>query len=650
MWLGVDYYPEQWNEEMLEQDLDRIVELGGNCIRIAEFAWHIMEKEEGKYDFSFFDHVIEKAKEKGIRVIMGTPTATIPAWLAKKEPSILSELENGTKRAFGGRHVSCYNSPVLREYSEKIIRRQLFHYKEEKNIVAWQIDNELGHEESDVCYCKECREKFQRYLKQKYQEDIHKLNETYGTVFWSQEYNDFDEIPTPTKTIATHNPALRLDWERFRSDSIVSFAQLQTDLIKEIIPDAVVIHDFSGGGLSKHVDYSQVAGMLDVAAYNNYPVWGEQREPLRPHEIAFGLDYMRGLKGRNFWITEAIMGAQGHDVAGYSPRPDQAKMWSYQGVAHGCESMLYFRYRGATKGAEQFCYGVLDADNVKRRKFYEVQDFFRDIKKYENVMTTPIKSEVAIVYDYDSLAAFRIQKQSFMLDCAAQMQKFYQPFYEKNVSVDVIPFDADISEYKVVILPQMIIEKEEVTKKMQQFVRNGGILVLTYRSAVKDENNNLVFGKVIPVGYSQFAGVSVVETESLQEGQEFPLIPASIPEGEQAAGGIFRDMLEVSDAQVLYRYGDRFYQEFAAVTRKKQEKGWIYYLGCGLDEKTQERLMDQIMKEGNVRTEESEAGVEIVYRGTKENKIRMVMNHNGYEARDGERILAPYETVIQKIG
>ena len=335
MWLGVDYYPEQWPVEMMDADMDTICELGCNVIRIAEFSWHLMEKTEGQYDFSFFDMVIEKAKQHGLKVIMGTPTATIPAWLAKKHPEILSEFEDGTKRSFGGRHVYCFNSPHMYEYSEKIIRALVGHYKDEDAIVAWQIDNEIGHEDSDVCYCAQCRTAFQRFLDNKFEGNIDKLNDIYGTTFWSQEYNAFDEIPTPTATITTHNPALRLDWERFRNKSIVDFITFQSRLIKEIAPNAVVMHDFPGGGLDKHVSYAEVAKHLDVVAYNNYPVWGGQKEPIPPHEIAFGLDYIRGFKRENFWITEAIMGAQGHDVTGFLPRPNQAKMWSYQGMAHG---------------------------------------------------------------------------------------------------------------------------------------------------------------------------------------------------------------------------------------------------------------------------------------------------------------------------
>lgn len=646
MWLGVDYYPEQWDASLLEQDLDTIVELGCNVIRIAEFSWHLMEKQEGQYDFSFFDRVIEKAKERNLKVIMGTPTATIPAWLAKKHPDILSEFEGGKKRVFGGRHVYCFNSPHMYAYSEKIIRKLVEHYKDEESIVAWQIDNEIGHEGSDVCYCENCQKAFQTYLSKKFAGDMDALNETYGTTFWSQEYNTFDEIPTPSETITTHNPALRQDWERFRSQSIVDFMAFQAKLIKEIAPEAVVMHDFPGGGLGKHVDYSKVAKTLDQAAYNNYPVWGGQKEPIAPHEIAFALDYIRGLKGENFWITEAIMGAQGHDVTGFLPRPNQAKMWSYQSMAHGADSLMYFRYRGATKGAEQFCYGIIDADNVKRRKFYEVQSFFHDIIKYREAMEAPVKNEAAIVYDYDSLASFRIQRQSILLDPAAEMQKFYKAFYDQNVGVDVIPEDREFSSYKVVILPQMIITKPEMEEKVEAFVKNGGTVIVTYRHAVKDADNNVPFGETLPVHYNALAGLTVEETESLQDYDAFPVVGSGVFEGVEGTGGIFRDMIKVQDAEVLFRYADAFYQEFAAVTRKQTGKGTLYYVGCGLEEKITKLLMEQVMRDCHFQMVPSEEGLEIVTRGNEKQKVTMYINHNAKEVTYGDMALAPFACKI----
>ena len=593
--------------------------------------------------------MIAKAKKKGLKVILGTPTATIPAWLAHKHPDILSEFEGGKKRAFGGRHVYCFNSPAMYAYSEKIIRAMAEHYRDETQVAAWQIDNELGHEGSDVCYCPQCRKAFQNYLEEKFEGSIDRLNDTYGTAFWSQEYNSFEEIPLPEETITTHNPALRMDWERFRSKSIVDFINFQARILREVIPHALVMHDFPGGGLDKHVDYSETARNLDLAAYNNYPVWGGQKEPIAPHEIAFGLDYIRGLKQQNFWITEAIMGAQGHDVTGFLPRPNQAKMWSYQGMAHGCESMMYFRYRGATKGAEQFCYGILDADNIKGRKFREVQSFFTDIRNYEKAMESPIRSEVAIVYDYDSLASFRIQRQSILLDCQGEMKKLYKAFFDVNVPVDVIPSSADISKYKVVLLPQMIIARPEFQNRVKDFVNAGGTLVLTYRNAVKDVDNNLPFGESVPVGYRELAGVTVAETESLQEILAFPLIGQGAFEGESGQGGIFRDMLEVTDAQVLYHYGDAFYTRYAAVTRKQHNKGMVYYLGCALDEAVTAKIMGTILADSHIDVIPSDSGVEVAIRGGAQQRVRMLINHNAFEASAGDITLEPFGCRIEEL-
>lgn len=646
MLLGVDYYPEQWDISIMEEDLANIKELGSNVIRIGEFAWHLMEKEEGKYDFSFFDTVIKKANEYGLKVIFGTPTATIPAWLVKKYPEILSEFENGEKRTFGGRHIYCFNSEVFYKYSEKIIRELANHYKDEKNIVAWQIDNEFGHEDSDECYCPKCHRAFQEFLRNKFNNSIDELNKTYGTTFWSQEYNSFEEIPVPKKTITTHNPALRLDWERFRSKSIVDYSNFQVELLKSIIPDCVVIHDFPGGGLDKHVDYSKVAQKLNVVAFNNYPVWGGQKEPIPPHEIAFGLDYIRGLKRENFWITEAIMGAQGHDITGFLPRPNQAKMWSCQGMARGCSSLIYFRYRGATKGAEQFCYGILDADNKKRRKFYEVKDFFHNIIKYEDILEHPIKSKVAIVYDYDSLASFRIQKQSILLDCHQEMKKFYKPFYDSNIMVDIISEDKDFSEYKILILPVMIIWKKELTEKVKEFAKNGGIVVMTYRTAVKDIDNNLTLGEMLPVGYNDFVGAYVEEIESLQEYNSLDLEGEGVFNEIKGKGGVFRDMLVSKGAEVLFRYNDKFYDTFSAVTKNSYGKGKVYYIGCSPEEAILKLIVDDILNSAELSKILSPDNVEIVVRENGDKQIKIYINHNDYEVKVENICLKPFEYKI----
>ncbi|MDO5516540.1 MAG: beta-galactosidase [Clostridium sp.] len=650
MYLGVDYYPEHWDEKMLEDDLNNILELGSNVIRIGEFAWHMMEREEGSYDFSYFDNIIKEAKNKGLKVIFGTPTATMPAWLAKNHPEVLSEFEDNTKRAFGGRRQYCFNSRTYYDYSKKIIKELAEHYKDEEAIVAWQIDNEFGHEGSDICFCDNCKNSFREYLKDIYDNDIEeKLNKTWGTVFWSQEYNDFDEIPLPAKTITTHNPALRMEWERFRSISIERYAEMQVDLLKEILgEDAVVIHDFSGGYFDKSYDYSKVAQHLDVVAYNNYPVWGGQREPIPNYEIACGLDFMRGAKKQNFWITEAIMGAQGHDVIGYLPRPNQAKMWSYQAMAHGCNSLMYFRYRGATKGAEQYCYGIIDSDNKKRRKFYEVQDFFGEMKKNEDVINSSIKSDVAVIYDYESMASFRIQKQSFMMDYKNEVYRLYRPFFEKNINIDVIPSYTDFSNYKVLLIPAMIVFKEDFQKKIEQFVQDGGKVVFTFRTAVKDYYNNLTLGELNPTNYNELVGAYVEEIESLQEGQNVKIKGVGNYEGMSGSGSVFRDMLKTTTAETLFEYEDPFFKNLSAVTLNEYGSGEVYYIGCGIDNSVMDVLAEKIIKDTDIDFIESPQGVEIVKRVMNNETYYFVMNHTSEHKEVKNTKLAPYESIIVK--
>lgn len=644
MLLGVDYYPEQWPESMMERDMDRILELGSNVIRIGEFAWHLMEPKPGCYDFSYFDRVIEMARKKGLQVIFGTPTATPPAWLISQHPDIRSESDNGTPRVYGGRHTFCFNSDIYREYCRKIITRLAEHYRNETAIIAWQIDNELGHEDSDICWCENCHKKFQEFLKESFQGNIDRLNQEYGTVFWDQTYNDFNEIPLPTHTITTHNPALRLDWERFRSRSLENFAKMQIDLLRKIIPDAVIMHDFPSGGLNKHADYSAVGEALDKIAYNNYPVWGGQKEPLPANEIAFGLDYIRGLKQENFWITEAIMGAQGHDITGFLPRPGQAKMWSWQGVARGCDGLLYFRYRTAAKGAEQFCYGILDADNHPRRRFYEVQDFFKEVKPIENYLGTPVESDIALLYDYDSLASFRIQKQSLLLDCETEMKRLHQIFYEAGQMVDIIPARRDFSSYKLVVVPNMIITDEGFIKKLTDYVKAGGCAIITYRTAVKDRNNNLVFGKLIPVDAQDLLGLWIDETESVQEYDCIPLRS----ETRKATSGIFRDMIVTTTADTLYRYNDKFYDQYAAITRNEAGSGQAYYIGTTPDYETLKEVLTKAMLDSDIKPEWLPEGLESVRRKWQDRVIRILINHNDHSIRYNGTELKAFEVKIME--
>lgn len=648
MYLGVDYYPEHWDINMIDDDIKGIKQLGANIVRIGEFAWHLMEQEEGKFDFTFFDMVIKKLKSANIKVMFGTPTATFPAWLHKKYPSILSVDENLQVRAFGGRRQYCFNSDIYREYSKKIVTKLVEHYKDEESIIAWQIDNELGHEGSDMCYCGQCEEKFRLYLKDKYK-SVSTLNETYGTIFWGQTYNDFDEIPAPTKTITTHNPSLLLDWARFRSYSLNSFASEQTMLVKSLKSlNQQVTTNVSGGFFNKWFDHEENVKDMDFVSYDNYPVWGGLKEPISRSELAMTHDFNRGLLNKNYWIVEELMGAQGHTVIGYLPRPNQAKMWSYQAFAHGCTNMLYFRWRGMTKGAEQYCYGIVDHDNRYGRKYSEVQSTIEGILPYAELLESEIKSEIAVLYDYDNVWSWRFQPQSVEFNFTKELMRLYTPFYNLNTNIDVIPTSRNFDGYKVLIIPTLQIIDEELANTLERFVSGGGTVIFSFRAGIKDKNNNINFKKTIPCNVKEICGIEVIEIESLQAGQEVEIVGLGKYENKAGQCDTWRDLITTISAVSLYNYNDKYYSDKACITLNEYGKGKVYYVGAGVNHEILKDIAKEIVMDNNIHYLESEEGLEVYKRVLSDEEYLIVTNHTDENKSFKDIMLKPYESKIIK--
>jgi len=627
MFLGVDYYPEHWDNNLIDDDIEKIKKMGSNIVRIGEFAWHMIEPKEGEYDFTYFDKVITKLKENDIKVMFGTPTATFPAWLYKKHPDIVLKDKNLIPAEFGGRRQYCYNSKIYREYSVKIVSKLIEHYKDEETIISWQIDNEFGHEGSDMCYCEECQAEFKVWLKEKYKL-IDELNNRWGTIFWGQTYNDFDEVPAPLPTITTHNPSLKLDWARFRSDSLNSYANMQVDLVKKLKGNfQTVTTNLSGGFFTKYYDHFENTKNMDFVSYDNYPVWGGLKEPNPPFVTAASHDFVRGLQDQNFWIVEELMGAQGHDVIGYLPRPNQAQMWAYQAFGHGCNNMLFFRWRAMTKGAEQYCYGIIDHDNHTGKKYEEVKTFFNDIQKYEDIINSKIKSDIAIFYDYDNVWSWLAQRQSQNFDFSTELIRSYIPFYNMNTNIDIIPVNKDIDKYKIVVMPVMKIVTKELHKKLDEFVKKGGILILTYRTGIKDKDNNILFGKQLPGYFREMAGIKVSDIESLQKGQEVKIAGKGEFSEIEVEVEVWREILEVETAEVLYTYTDGLFKDKACVTLNNYGKGKVVYIGGGVNPKALYPVFKKLVKKAGIYNNESEIGLEVYPRELNGEKYLFITNH-----------------------
>lgn len=649
LYFGVDYYPEHWPADMIDEDMSRIREMGSNLIRIGEFAWHLMEPQEGQFDFSFWDHVVERAKAHGLAIMFGTPTATFPAWLAKKHPEILSVSIDGQTRVFGGRRQYSFNSPVYQDYCERIVSRLVSHFADEPAIRWWQVDNEFGHEGSDDDYSPDSHADFLLFLQDKYG-TIDALNEAWGTIFWGQTYNQFDEIPMPVHTVTTHNPVLKLDWARHRAVSVNRFSERQVEIVRAHKgAHQTVLHDYSGNWFGKFMDFAATAQPYDFIAYNNYPVWGGLKEPVEPAEIACNLDFIRGLKQQNYWITEQIMGAQGHDVIGYLPRPDQAKMWGYQAWAHGCESMLWFRWRSMTRGAEQYCFGIIDHDNVARRKYDEVRRTIAELSQYPDVFTAPIEADVAVLYDCDNVWSWRGQQQSVAFDFVNEMNRLYRPFYQRNLHIDVLPTDRDFSGYKVVALPVLQIIDEPLAERLRAFVASGGTLLFSFRAGLKDRNNNVHFCVPQPGLVHDLCGITIEVVESLQPDQTVPIAGVGGYEGLTGTCDVWRDLLIPDQAETLFRYGDPLYTDRAAITRNRYGAGQVLYIAGGVDAATLERVVGDLVAEVGLPGFTTPEGLEWYLRSGPDGQVAVALNHTDRAISYQGHEFGPYESRVVRL-
>jgi beta-galactosidase len=553
-----------------------------------------------------------------------TPTATMPMWLVKKDPSVLSEDENGLKRNFGGRRQACLSSPTYREHSRTISREFAKHYKDEKSIVAWQIDNELGHEGSDICYCDHCENGFQKYLQEQFNDDIDKMNDELGTVFWSQTYTSFDEVNIPRPTIPVHNPGIMMYFYRFRANLVVEFIDEQVQILKQYIPaDIPVMHNYPGDYFTKAQDHFAQSQKMDVVALNNYPVWGGLPKPVATEGIALKLAQTRSFLKKCFWITEQLIGSQAHNMMGYLPRPKQATLWSHQAMAHGCDNMIYFRWRTATKGAEQFCYGVLDHDNELGYRYHEMQEFFKNIKKYKKQLNTPIKSKVAVFYDIDNLFAWRIQPQSKVFDIQTEFLNFYKPFHNLNISTDVVSAEECIDDYDILLLPAPMLLTDDTVDKLSRFINKGGTVISGFRAAIKEKYNEVRFNKSNPL--YDLAGIKVEFFEAL----ETPTHIRNNSSKDKYESKVWRDIFTCTDdSESICSYDDEF-SKYTAISKRNINDGSIYYIGSSIsDKKFWLPLAKQLADKYDIPYMHTPDGLEAVVRGEGDDRVIFFMNHH----------------------
>jgi beta-galactosidase len=645
-YFGADYYPEHWPEERWPVDVDMMVEAGFNIVRLAEFAWSKMEPKEGQFDFDWLDRAMKLLNDKGIKILLGTPSASPPPWLMKKFPEFFLVNQDGIRATYGNRREYCPTNPKYREYSSQIAGMMAEHYRDHPAVVGWQIDNEL----SNRCFCPICYKAFHKWLQEKYQ-SLDVVNEKWGTIFWGHEYSAWDQIPVPLNSGGAPNPGLALDYYRFQSDAYVDFQSEQIRVVRELCPDHLVMHNFMGFYYDQ-INYFDLAKEIDLVALNTY-----QRTQFTPyhgkeHSALIG-DTMRGLKNQNYWMTEQQGGPGGWDIVGVAPRPGELRLWSYQSIAHGADAIIFFRWRTALFGTEQYWHGILDHHGAPNRRYQEVKKMGSELQiAGEKIIGTKVQAPVGMLLSYDSRFAFQIQMNHPDFEYSQHFLDLYRELYNAHLPVDIPSPESDFSPYPLLILPALHVIDAILVEKLTDYVQEGGVILVTPRSGVKDEHN-LVVDKPLPGELADVCGVEVEEYVSLM----FDFKNEIRFDGKGSRSypvHTWCDILSPSTSEVIARYTQDYYAGRPAITLNEFGKGKAIYVGVFGKRKFYRHLIDWTLHEIGITPRfDAPEGVEIRERWADDRRIIFILNHTQKEQQvqlDGtDRDLLAGEPAMGKI-
>jgi len=565
--FGVCYYPEQWPESYWEDDARRMQECGVNTVRMGEFGWALMEPREGHYDFSLFDRAIATMGRHGIKTIFGTPTAAPPKWLTQKYPEVLDVFETGQAANDQSRRQYCYNSPVYRQLSRKIVEALAQHYRNNTNIIGWQIDNEMNNENPE-CFSESCRAAFRIWLQKKYG-TLDELNARWGTVVWSQIYSDWSQIDLPFRTPAFHNPALMLDYKRFISDSATDYLNDQIKILRRYRPDDFLVHN----GVFKNINYYDFSRGLDIYALDNYPTFQDSPR----YSTGAALTQARGFNGR-MMIMEQLTGPAGQTYLLRTPQPGQMRLWAMQAIAHGADGLLHFRWRSALRGAEEYWFGVLDHDNVPRARFEEFKQEGRELQKIgPQIVGSKVVSKIAAIKDFEDEWVFDYQYLTKEINIGGVYNALFQAASEQRYNIDFVSPTADLRKYKLIFAPQLALMDDELAGRLRQFVEQGGTLVMSAHSAIKDRDNAFTTS-AIPTGLTNVFGLEVDSFQTYQP-PSYTNNTLQFDDGSALPVSVFAEVLHTTTARVIGRWEQDYFKDDPAATEQPFGKGKAIYYG-----------------------------------------------------------------------
>jgi beta-galactosidase len=598
---GAAFYEEYMPQDRLEKDVSLMEQAGINVVRVGESTWSLWEPEDGRFEFAWMDRIVERLARAHIRVILGTPTYSIPPWMYKKHPEVLVRRIDGSKATYGLRQNMDITNPDFLRYSERVIRKITEHYRGNPAVIGYQIDNETT---SNGTAGANVQAGFAAYLRDKFS-TVGRLNQIWGLVYWGQSLHDWSELP-PRDGIL--NPGWKLEWDRYQDSLTTRFLAWQAALVREQLrPDQFVTQDF-GGATRSDVNEFAISNYLDIAAINPY----HPTQDLYDGEgSSYGGDFARSLKRTNYLVTETNAQTIGWDSrTQFPPYDGQLRQDVYLMAATGANMVEYWHWHSLHYGQETYWKGVLAHDLEPGRTYAEVARTAHELQRIgPRIVNLQASHPVAILYSNDSRRAteympFLVAQPSGDMPWSRpggyelEMRRLYRALYRLNVGVDfVFPETADLSEYKVVVVPPLYVASDATLKRLVDYARAGGHLVLTLKSGFCDEYST-VRASMAPGPLREAAGIHYQEFSNLAK--PLPLKGDLFRAGAENLASDWAEMLLLDTAQPLAWYDHPFFGKYPAITENRFGKGTVTYEGTVLSDALQRKVLERVLEQAGL--------------------------------------------------
>ncbi|NEA98951.1 beta-galactosidase [Streptomyces sp. SID13726] len=635
---GGDYNPEQWPEEVWAEDVRLMREAGVNMVSVGIFSWALMEPGEGRYDFSRMDRLLELLHENGIAADLATPTAAPPAWFFRAHPQALPVDRDGRGLSYGSRQTFCPSSPEYREAALRIARVLGERYADHPAVVMWHIHNEYGCHNAE-CYCDVSAAAFRRWLRERYG-DLATLNDAWGTAFWSQWYYDWDEIIPPRATGAVPNPTHRLDWRRFCSDELLSLYKAERDVLREAAPSIPATTNFMVNFSIEALDYWRWAPELDIVSNDHYL---RSTDPESEIDVALSGDLVRSMAGGPWLLMEHSTGAVNWQPVNRAKLPGEMRRNALAHVAHGADGIAFFQWRAAKAGAEQWHSAMLPHAGTDSQIWRDVVQLGADLEALAEVRGSVTHAHVAVVWDWNARWALEQPSQpSGELRFVDLVLDWYRPLWHAGVAVDFVRPDADLSSYRLVLVPSLYLVDDAGAANLTGFAERGGTLAVGFHSGAVDTNCHVRLG-----GYpGAFRDSLGVRTDEL-----FPLLPGeSLALSDGGTASLWSERVRLEGAEAFTSYTSGPLAGTPAVTRHTYGEGTAWYLATRPDPATLAALLARVCDEAGVQPVLTApvAGVEAVRRNGSDADYLFLIDHGGSGAEvpaDGVDLLTGKEVI-----